>query len=221
MPKVKIDYQNTIIYKIVCNDLAITDCYVGHTINFIKRKWAHKSSCTNENGNYNLKIYKTIRDNGGWDNWSMIEIEKYACNDKNEALARERYWLEELNAKMNIVVPSRTIKEYYEVNKEKMIKYNKEYRELNKDKIKDYQKNYHKNYYEVNRDKKREYYEANSEKIIERSKTYYEVNSEKIKKQNNEKIYCNFCQCQIARNYLARHQKTTKCLEIQSELVLA
>ena len=38
-----------------------------------------------------------IRKNGGWENWCMIEIEKYPCNDKNEAKARERYWLETLN----------------------------------------------------------------------------------------------------------------------------
>ena len=39
-----------------------------------------------------------IRENEGWNNWSMIEIEKYPCNDKNEACARERYWYELLNA---------------------------------------------------------------------------------------------------------------------------
>jgi hypothetical protein len=31
----------------------------------------------------------------------MIEIEKYNCNDGNEARARERYWFEELQAKLN------------------------------------------------------------------------------------------------------------------------
>ena len=188
MPKIQMDYQNTIIYKIVCNDLSITDLYVGHTTNFIKRKCQHKYACTNENAKkHHLKIYKTIRDNSGWDNWSMIEVEKYPCNDINEALARERYWLEELNSKLNVRVPSRTKQEYYEANKDEI------------------------------KDKKKEYREANKDKIREQSKTYREANKDKI----TEKIYCNFCQCQIARNHLARHQKTTKCLQIQSELVLA
>ena len=31
MPKKIIDYSKTIIYKIVCNDLTITEVYVGHT----------------------------------------------------------------------------------------------------------------------------------------------------------------------------------------------
>ena len=31
MPKKEIDYSNTIIYRIVCKDTNITECYVGHT----------------------------------------------------------------------------------------------------------------------------------------------------------------------------------------------
>ena len=49
MPKKIIDYSKTIIYKIVCNDLNITDLYIGHTTNFIKRKATHKSNCNNIN----------------------------------------------------------------------------------------------------------------------------------------------------------------------------
>jgi len=43
MPKVPTDYSKTIIYKIVCNDLNVNECYIGHTTNFIKRKGQHKS----------------------------------------------------------------------------------------------------------------------------------------------------------------------------------
>jgi hypothetical protein len=144
MPKKNIDYSNTIIYKIVCNDLIITDVYVGHTTNFIKRKALHKSDCNNINRKaYNLKIYNIIRNNGGFENWSMIEIEKYPCNDINEATARERYYYELLNAKLNSNCPGRNKKEYQEINKDKI----KDYYENNKDNI---QKN-SKNYYEKNK----------------------------------------------------------------------
>jgi hypothetical protein len=47
MTKQFIDYKKTIIYKIVCNDLNITDVYVGHTTNFINRKARHKYDCNN------------------------------------------------------------------------------------------------------------------------------------------------------------------------------
>jgi hypothetical protein len=128
MPKKEMDYSKTIIYKIVCNDLNITKLYVGHTTNFIQRKWKHKNNCTNNNSKcYNYKIYQFIRANGGWDNWSMIEIEKFSCNDINEATARERHWYEQLNAILNTQIPSRTKKEfdkeYYETNKPKILEY--------------------------------------------------------------------------------------------------
>ncbi len=104
-----VDYSKTIIYKIVCNDLNILDVYVGHTTNFLKRRTAHKNSCNNEkNKNYNLKAYQMIRKNGGWCNWSMIEIEKYPCNDKNEAVKKERYYYETLNSTLNCYSPYQT-----------------------------------------------------------------------------------------------------------------
>jgi hypothetical protein len=118
MPRKAIEYEKTVIYKFVCNDLNITDVYIGSTTDFSKRKNSHKSRCINENNKkYHLKIYQTIRENGGWDNWKMIEIEKYKCNDGNDARARERYWYEILNANMNIQVPNRTLQEYLDDNK--------------------------------------------------------------------------------------------------------
>ena len=42
------DYNNTIIYRIVCKDANITDCYVGHTTNMVKRRQQHKHTCNNE-----------------------------------------------------------------------------------------------------------------------------------------------------------------------------
>jgi len=99
MPKRNIDYSKTIIYKIVCNDVSVKGVYVGHTTDFIKRKTAHKNLCHNENNKmYNLKLYQFIRANGGWQNFSMLEIEKYSCIYGNEARTRERYWCERLQA---------------------------------------------------------------------------------------------------------------------------
>jgi len=85
------DYSKTIMYKIVCNDLNVKECYVGHTINMTKRKCCHKSACNNEkNRHHNLKIYQIIRQNGGWSNWSMILVEKFPCEDKYQACKKRR-----------------------------------------------------------------------------------------------------------------------------------
>lgn len=112
MPKKEINYSNTIIYKIVCRDLSVTECYVGHTTNFKQRKSHHKSACNGKGHNSTYKIYTIINSNGGWDNWDMVEVEKCSCNDINEAVARERHWYEQLNSKLNMKVPSRTAEEY-------------------------------------------------------------------------------------------------------------
>jgi hypothetical protein len=149
MPKTDMDYNKIIMYKIVCNDLSIPYTYVGHTTNFIKRKHKHKYSCiTQTNQHYNYLLYQTIRENGGWNNWSMIEIEKYPCNDKNEALARERYWIESLKSTLNKVIPTRTYQEWREENKEHIAEYKKGHNEANKEHITEY----HKEHYETNKE---------------------------------------------------------------------
>ena len=90
MPKINIDYSKTVIYKIVCNDENVDYLYIGSTTNFTKRKTNHKSICNNINNvNHNQKKYIEIRNNGGWENFKMIEVEKYPCNDNREAEARE------------------------------------------------------------------------------------------------------------------------------------
>ena len=99
MPKEDIDYSNTIIYKIYCKDPDVTYVYVGHTTNFTQRKYSHKLSCNSTT--IKLKIYEQIRENGGWDNWDMIEIAKYNCKDHTEAKIKEKYHLEELTCSLN------------------------------------------------------------------------------------------------------------------------
>jgi len=44
-----------------------------------------------------------IRENGGWNMFRMIEIEKYPCNDKREADKRETEIMKELKATLNMV----------------------------------------------------------------------------------------------------------------------
>ena len=69
-----VNYSKTVIYKIICNDNYIKDVYVGHTVDLTRRRYEHKCSCINEKRkSYNYKLYKFIRENGGWNNWTMIK----------------------------------------------------------------------------------------------------------------------------------------------------
>jgi len=163
MPRLPTDYSNTIIYKIVCKNLEITDCYVGHTTDFRKRKWGHKTDLKRKKHPLQNKIIE----NGGWDNWDMIEIEKYPCKDANEAKARERYWYEELKAKLNGQSPLQTredlllrSKKYYENNKVVCINRVKEYTELHKEEKLEYLKNWRKEHKEEQMEKQKQKHEC-------------------------------------------------------------
>ena len=102
------DYSKMVMYKIVCKDLTVKSGYVGSTRDLVKRKYCHKSRCNNPNDeHHNFLIYKTIRDNGGWDNWSLIKIEDFPdCKDGTHARMRERELYEELfEEKLNMIRP--------------------------------------------------------------------------------------------------------------------
>ena len=206
MPK----YENSVIYKIKHNeDYDDTNIYVGSTTNFKHRKNEHKSYCNNEKSkHYNVFVYQFIRDNGNWDNWVMIPIEKYSCNDKKELLIRERHHIDLLRPKLNQVIPTRNHKERYEVNKEKLKDYFKQYHIDNKEKLNEKTKQYYHNNKEKVLEKSKEYYESNKEEIKEKSKEYRKANKEKIA----EKAICDHCGCQIREHNLKRHQKTNKCI---------
>ena len=129
MPKLPIDYANLIIYKLVHkDDFDNENIYIGSTTDFIRRKYNHKDCCKNiKKKCHNNKKYQYIRDNGGWDCFNMVEIEKYPCIDGNEARAREEYWRSFYNSKLNIKKAYTTHEErldqlkcYYQANMEKM-----------------------------------------------------------------------------------------------------
>ncbi len=106
MPKIEIDYSNTIFYKIYCRDPSINDLYIGHTTNFVQRKHAHKQSCLNtQNSNYNCKLYDVIRKNKGWDNWKIEIIAFHECDNLMSAKKYEQKYFEEYKATLNSIEP--------------------------------------------------------------------------------------------------------------------
>lgn len=140
-----VDYSRTIIYKIVCNDTSITDFYIGHTTNYSERWRTHRS----RSKTWKIPLYQKIRDIGGIENWSMIEIAKCPCNSKREAEKFERDYMELLKPTLCkttrpiITEEERIIKKkecdaiyrpkYYEENKEILLEKQKIYRESHKD----------------------------------------------------------------------------------------
>ena len=196
MPKKEIDYKKAMIYKICCNDLKVKDIYIGSTTEFTKRKTGHKSRCNNENNKcYNFNVNSFIRDNGGWDNWSMILVERYPCNDNYELKSRERYYIETLNATLNSIIPNRTNKEYRIDNKEQILKNQKKYRKEHKENQKKYR--------EKQKENQKKYKEEHKEKL----KTYIKEYKKKNKHNITRREICE-CGTSIQLYNKIRHQKT-------------
>ena len=192
------------IYKICCDDC--DEIYVGSTRALARRKYEHKSRCNNINSNkHNLKIYQTIRDNGGWNNWRMVPIEELQNVSKREAEIKEENYRVNLTANLNsqkASIGDMTMTEYYkqykkkyrETNKEQISEYQTEYRKNNKEQIAEYQKEYNK-----------EYRKNNKEEIADKKKLYRVKNSNKIK-----------CECGtvVTKYKLNDHKKTPKHLSL-------
>lgn len=195
-------YENSIVYKLCCNDLNITEIYVGSTCNFLRRKQAHRGNCNNENSKeYNKKVYKFIRENGGFENWSMIQIEECNVKNKRELEQKERYNIEQLKAILNCHLPYKNEIEM----KESRNKYNNEYYINNKEHIKEQTKQYCID----NKKKISDYYNLNREFINEKKKKYRLINKMKISDERKEKISCE-CGIIINKSGLSKHKKSIK-----------
>ena len=81
------------IYKFICIDKSLKDEYIGSTKNLYNRICQHKCRCNNINSSkYNLKVYKFIRENGGWSNWEIVVIKKLPNTTKEARCYIEQFY---------------------------------------------------------------------------------------------------------------------------------
>jgi hypothetical protein len=167
-----VNYQLGKIYRIVCNTTGLV--YVGSTCEptLAKRLQAHKRDykCHLNGKDRNMTSFKILENN----NYEIVLIESFPCNSKDELHQRERHYIETTPC-VNKVIPSRTKKEWCEVNKESLLEKGKIYRENNQETIMAY-KAINKEYM---KERAKKYREENKEMIKERYKKYYQD-----KKQN-------------------------------------
>jgi hypothetical protein len=221
MPRLPKDYSKTLIYKLVCNDLSILECYVGHTTDFTRRKSEHKKNCNNEKRkNYNLKVYKTIRENCGWNNWTMIEVEKYPCIDDNEARAKEREWFEILNSNLNTQHPNRSRQEYRADNRDNILIQKKQYREEHKEELAIQQRQYKVDNREKISIQHRQYYEDNRDDILIKQRQYDATHKEEIATRRKQTFTCG-CGGIITMHHKSRHLKTRFHLQYMESILLS
>lgn len=193
-----INYQEGKIYKIV--SFSTDKIYIGSTtMELAKRLWHHQ----NDYKQFSLgkkKYISTSKEVLENEDATIYLIEKYPCNNKEELLAREGYYIETLEC-VNRINPNgkwtkEKAKKYYEDNKEQIAIKKKEYALKNKEKISNYLK---------------KYCEEHKEELSKKKKAYIENNKESILAKKREKIDCE-CGMKVSRTNLSAHKKTIKHL---------
>ena len=173
-----IDYTHSKIYKIIDNTNG--NIYIGSTTQSLsQRLGAHtreyKRYCNGKSKF--LSSFDIIKNMS----YEIILIEEVNCNNKEQLHKIEREHIE-ANECINLRIPTRTKKEYYNANREEIIEKQKEYYKANIEAIKEYR--------DVNRDKikeySKEYRDANKDTIKEYKKQYYEDSKLKKKQQKTE-----------------------------------
>ena len=88
------NYQNGKIYELLFLDT--NEAYVGHTVQPLKDRLSqHKINPVS------LNIKKAFETN---QNYKIVLIEKYPCNDCEELRQREQYWIEQKKPNLNVSI---------------------------------------------------------------------------------------------------------------------
>jgi arsenate reductase-like glutaredoxin family protein len=168
-----IDYQLGKIYKIICN--VTGKQYIGSTceLTIEKRLRTHKNDYKRYvNGKHKYTTSFEIIEN---ENYKIVLVENYPCNNKCELHARERFYIENTNC-VNKIIPCRKHTEWYEHNRNRIQEQHHKYWNSNKSRLNEIQ---------------RQYYEANKELIREKHRQYYQENKERIEEQRRQKRLIN------------------------------
>ncbi len=187
-----VNYTESRIYKIV-NSIT-DDIYIGSTTQPLSRRMvAHRTSAT---ANYPSRFYTFMRLHG-IPNFSIILIEAFSCNSREEILAKEDHYIRTLKPTLNTKIAVCN-----DDDKKKYIETRKQKDKSNPEHVKQLQKESYEKHIDSRKEKMKQYgidnkaerevyrkqfYEDNKERIIQQHKTYYEENKERILLRN--KLY--------------------------------
>ena len=167
-------YLNGCIYEITCNDATIMGDngfplrYVGSSKDFETRINKHYQTNYDVNGkNYNIKLYKNIREYGDFDNFSITKLYDYPCLNKRELCEEEERMRLHLNANLNCIKAYRSVEYTKQYTLEYSKKYYNEHREIRKKKALDY---YYNNRDKVLEREKKKYYENKTLNLVLKTK---------------------------------------------------
>ena len=167
-----VNYQTSQIYKI--ESTQGPKVYIGSTTKqyLSQRMDKHRSSYKQwKEGKVNKVMAYDLFDEYGVENCSIILIESFSCNSKDELRAREGHHIKS-NECVNKHIAGRSQKQWVEDNKDHKDAYLKKYYEDNKEELTAYKKDYR---------------EKNKAMISERQKKWREENKEAVNASQRER----------------------------------
>ena len=142
-----VNYGNGKIYKIerISDNVLL---YVGSTTKeYISQRLVEHKRMSKRKPN--MRIYKSISDNNGWENHQILLIKQYSCTSRDELKSEEARFIRCLKPIGNQNIPMRTDREYYLDNCEKIKLSSKKHRDENP--------NFLTEYYNSNKERINEY----------------------------------------------------------------
>ena len=221
------DYQQGKIYKIF--NTITNDIYIGSTTQTLCNRMKNHRNDASSKAHSHYKLYQFFHQYGVA-NFYIELLEKYPCSSKEELFAREGHFIRQEKPSLNTRIAGRNDKEYYQDNKEHILKQVQEYVNKNRDIVNQKKREYHermkdnegykqtkKEYAEKNKERIAEYqkqYRADNmeylkQKKVEQGKKYREENKDKIKAYDTEQITCE-CGCVIQRGSMGRHKQSQR-----------
>ena len=203
------DYKNAKIYRLVCN--VTGKQYIGSTTQTLAQRLTQHVSKTTHNRKNNCMSREIIA-NG---NYTIVLIQEFPCENKNQLHARERHYIETMEC-INRYIPTRTLaewwqehrdelleqqKQYYQEHRDERLEYrkqrynehrdeilerNKQYRQEHRDEIAEHKKQYHQDHRDERLEYSKQYYQDNRDKLAEQQKQYYKDNRDKILERNKQ-----------------------------------
>ena len=205
-----VNYQQGKIYKIECN--ATGKVYIGSTCKktLAERLSQHRSSYNSylDGRSRYMSSFEIIEEG----DYTIILIELYPCDSKDELFSRERFWTNQIvcinkikNQGLQIELGQQQYSKqhnqiYYQANKTQILEKQKDFYKENKNKINESTK---------------KYYIKNNERILQQCKQYRESNRDKIL----EKHDCEICGGKYVNSSKARHLKSKKHIEKMLEAI--
>lgn len=184
-------YADSRVYKLEIGE----DIYVGSTKTSLSTRVVNHKSAFKKGKMKQQKLYDAI--NAMPNKFNDVKpsiIEQVSCETKEQLLARERFWIEQLKPSLNMV-------KFLNKTKEDKQQWEHEYRQNLEVKAKKAERDrrYREKQGEVLLQKKREYNKTHKKKPL----TQEQKDEKNVKRR--EKVECPHCKASFAQAYMSRH----------------